>query len=471
MTNQIAGSLKIKVTPVSTDTVNVTVTNINETSLMAQLMPALGTASEETPMILDNDVFSQTLVAPDGAYYGYIRLWVPDRIPEQEILVEFVGIEDWNGRSYDWGGRSYDWGGRSYDWGGRSYDWGGRSYAWGGRSYAWGAPSMSNDGQVSIFPLDNLFGENGNIYLQKLTLPPDIDPWLTPVGQAYRFETEEVYDGQAAILFRYLAKNVPAGYENNIVIYYSADDGVTWEPVFTELDTYRNHASAQVIGTGIYILVTTVEITPALSEGWNLFGFPIQETRPVTQALASIDGKYSTIAHYEADSEKWGIYYPSIEPAFDEFVNTLTHLQYTTNYWLYATEPATLYLAPTLSAQNSNTTNSLNLPPATYYGWAANTSEFTPMLGMEVTAWIDGELCGRSMIELLSGQLAYQIQVSATDPLSKSNMCGSFDKTVIFRIDDQIMSQKPTWDNRDANFQILDANTTHHMYLPLISSN
>ncbi len=179
----------------------------------------------------DGMTFTQTLVASQGACFGHVRVWVPGSNPLKEMIVEFVSIQDW----------------------------GGQAYAWGGQAYAWGAPVMSNDGQVSVFPLENLFGNNNDHTLQKIPILPDLPSWLTAVGQVYRFEAEGAVP-DAGILFRYLARDVPPGYESHLRVYFSPDEGVTWVRQPTELDIYRNHASAQVMGEGIYLLIATVTL-------------------------------------------------------------------------------------------------------------------------------------------------------------------------------------------------------------------
>jgi hypothetical protein len=461
---------QVSVSPITTDTVEITVSGVNDNELMAQLLPASGSASVPTMLTRQGDTFNQSLSAPDGAYYGYVRIWNPNSSQPREIIVEFLGSEDWGGRSYAWGVDPYDWQNPAYGWGGRSYAWGGRSYAWGGRSYAWGAPVMSNDGQVSVYPLDNLFGENADLSLQKLFLPPALDPWLIPVGQAYRFAADQS-TGQAAILFQYLPRDVPAGYENLLRIYYSPDEGQTWQRLETELSTYRNTASAMMPGEGIYVLVATIEVSPSFAEGWNTFGFPVQETQTITNALASIDGRYTAVANYDPNrSDPWHTFYTDVSDPFTPLVNTLSDLEFTKAYWLYATEPVTLFLAPELPTAQLSVSGNVQSPPATYYGWVVPTDEFTPTLGMSVTAWINGNLCGEATIESLDGNLAYTLQVEAENSLGMPKGCGVSGRTVQFRVGEWLMDYSLLWDNSQAWFHSLDsiAPDSYSLYLPLV---
>ncbi|MFZ4664766.1 MAG: hypothetical protein ACOYNY_47695, partial [Caldilineaceae bacterium] len=275
-------SPQLQVRGVTTNTVVVTVTNVSADNLSVQLLPALGVASAEIPMTRQGNAFVQSVTAADGAYFGFVRVWVPGSNPHKEIIVEYSANEAWDGRARAWG--------TSADaWGGRARAWGGRAYGWGGRARAWGAPVMSNDGQVSIFPLDNPFAGGAHYTLQSVAFSPALPAWLTAVGQAYRVASDGTL-ARSAILFSYLGRDVPDGYENFLSIYYSPDEGRSWQRLPTDLDTNRNQASAPVQGEGIYLLVVTVPIDPALATGWNSFGYPIQTTQPVTQALASIAG-------------------------------------------------------------------------------------------------------------------------------------------------------------------------------------
>jgi hypothetical protein len=464
---------QIRVTPIATDTVVISVTQISNSQLMVQLLPASGSASEELLMQSDGTGtgFSQTVTVPDGAYYGYVRVWAPESNPLQELIVEFVGISDWPGRSFAWGSDPYNWSQPGNGWGGRSFAWGGRSFAWGGRSFAWGAPVMSNDGQVSVYPLDNLFGENGDLSLQQLVIPPSLDSWLTPVGQAYRFSMGQPLTGTAAILFRYIGRDVPPGYEGVLRIYYSPDEGQSWQRLATELDTYRNHASAMMPGEGIYLLAATIEVAPAFAEGWNMFGYPVQTPQPIPNALASIEGRYTAVANYDPNRpEPWQTYYVTVTSPFAPVVNTLSELAFTRAYWLYATEPVTLYLAPELPVIQLRSPDSVQLPPVTYYGWITPTESFTPTVGMVVTAYINGHVCGNSVVGEVQGKLAYHLQVLAENALGTPNGCGALGRTVQFQVGEWIMAHNHIWDNSRAWFHPLHTlfPDSHSLYLPLV---
>ena len=72
------------------------------------------------------------------------------------------------------------------------------------------------------------------------------------------------------------------GEEEWLRVYYW-DEGVgEWEQLATELDTYHNTASAGVQGPGLYALMSSFELQ-LYGPGWDLFAYPVEGTRPVTE--------------------------------------------------------------------------------------------------------------------------------------------------------------------------------------------
>ena len=464
-------SPQIQVRGLTTNTVIVTVTNVSADNLAVQLLPAMGVASAEIPMTRQGDAFVQTVTAADGAYFGFVRVWAPGSNPYKEIIVEYSANEAWDGRARAWG--------TSADaWGGRARAWGGRAYGWGGRARAWGAPVMSNDGQVSIFPLDNPFAGGAHYTLQSVTFPPSLPIWLTPVGQAYRVASDGTL-ARSAILFSYLGRDAPDGYENFLTVYYSSDEGRSWQRLPTDLDTNRNQASAPVQGEGIYLLVATVPVDPALVAGWNSFGYPIQTTQAVTKALASIAGKYSVVYHYRTTpAPVWQTFAPNVPSPFDQAVNDLTNLEFGRAYWLYATEPAQLYLGVSNGTATGRTVAPSDVPsaPAIYYGWVAAESNFTPVEGMPVIATIDGVACGATTVQRFNGQLGYVLRVAANDPQDNTTTCGASGKVIALTVGGVTMAQSAIWNNQGVSYLSLSQTSSlntdplqiNRSYLPLV---
>ena len=469
---------QIRVRGIASDTVEVAVSNVTENEMMVQLLPAVGGVSEEVVMTPAGADFVGKVTAKDGAYHGHVRIWVPGSgvgsgNPLKEMVVEYTALETWNAQSYGWGAQSYGWGAQSYGWGAQSYGWGAQSYGWGAQSYGWGAPVMSGDGQVSVYALESLFGSGANYTIQEIPQPPQLPIWLALVGQAYRLEANEEVPN-SAIFFRYLAREVPAGQDGNLNVYFSPDAGQNWQRLDTELNAFRNHASASVQGEGIYVLVATIEIPPFV-EGWNTFGYPVTENRPVPEALASIEGSYTSVYHYDATrpDDPWHIYDATVGPAFSGLVNDLTELGFGRSYWLYATEPVSLFLGPggAPAGVAPNTANNVQLPPATFYGSITPTAGFTPTVGMPVVAMIGGQVCGQTTIVELDGRLAYSLKVMAENVTGEANGCGAAERTVVFRVGDWIMDHDRIWDNGQAWHQPLEEATTvlYQIYLPAVT--
>jgi len=462
---------RISATAINSYTVAVTVTNVSAPQLFVQVLPALGDASEEIRMNQGDTsedgsrTFTQTITFPhnserlNGAYYGFVRVWVPDSNPPQEMIAEYLTIEDWGGTNYPWPPPETPWGGKAYGWGGKAYGWGGKAYGWGGKAYAWGAPIMSTDGQVSIFPFDDLFDQGQDFTLQRLDFLPGFEPWLTVVGNAYRVERKGDALPDSAILFRYLPRDVPPGREAALRVYYLPDevDNSTWQRLATDVDEDHNHASATVPGPGTYALIVTVEVTPILVHGWNPLAYSVQVPAPLPEALHSIAGKYTAVAFHNTPAATWLTYYPDVVSPFENWVNTLSQLEPDHAYQLYATATTTLYLdiEPSLLSRSSSTTHQSQLPPATFYGWVTQTASFTPGPGTPVTAWINNTLCGQGRVQQLNGRLAYVIQVTANDGSGEANGCGQTDRVVTFKIGEQIMPNDHHWHNYQACYHPL----------------
>ncbi|HSH02511.1 MAG TPA: hypothetical protein VLL52_08335, partial [Anaerolineae bacterium] len=350
------------------------------------------------------------------------------------------------------------WAGNTRTWGGNTRTWGGNTRTWGGNTRTWGAPVMSDNGQVQIFNLDDILGDTGTASFQALPDLATLPNWFTPVGQAYRFTA---ISGQETtitrtIAFNYLQTNVPGGnvYENLLTIYHSPDNGLSWQRLNTTLDTQENFAAAQMRGNGLYTLLSTIAYDP-FTTGWNNFGYGIPETRPITTGLASLTNQYGSIHHYSANNNLWSLHDPLVTtnyPLFDTLINNLVEFNYTQAYWITVTQPITLFMAPPddtpTNLHNIKQISTFQLPPATYFGWLTpTTNTFTPTIGMPITAWIDGTLCGSTNIISWQGKLAYKLQVKSETLLGAPNNCGQLGKTITFQVDNWIMDHDRLWAN------------------------
>ncbi|MGB0385943.1 MAG: FG-GAP-like repeat-containing protein, partial [Ardenticatenaceae bacterium] len=450
---------QITLNPVTSRTLSITVTQaITSGDLYAQILPAAHptttgviTAPVAAMIPIGSDTFTQTITLEYPIANGFVRIWATEQ-PLREQISEFFLSNGWGpdtGRN-GWGpdtGRN-GWGpdtGRN-GWGPAFH-----RYGWGVSRTSWQAPVSSRDGQVTIFDLDNILGGNPAYALQSLAEPPNLPPWLTPIGKAIRFLSADEVTDTLNIMFSYLQREVPADREDRLWIAYSANEGQNWQLLPPQLDSYHNLASVQMPGEGIYTLISTIE-TPLSGPNWNNFPY-LAATRPVTEALASIDGYYTLVANYDAFREPaWAFYDPAVDPSFSGLVNDLTHLEREKSYWLYATEHITLYVGSGEASRMSS--NNIQLPPATFYGWVTPSASFSPSVGMTVTARIDGNVCGQTTIVELDGQLAYNLQVIAENIAGPPNGCGASGQNIAFEVGDSVIDQQE-WDNSQAWFHPL----------------
>jgi photosystem II stability/assembly factor-like uncharacterized protein len=79
-----------------------------------------------------------------------------------------------------------------------------------------------------------------------------------------------------------------------------------------------------------------------LYTGWNLIGYPAGAARSVSDALASIAGKYTLVFEYDASAPDapWRSYSPQVP----DFANTLKTMRPGFGYWVKATQDCTLTL-------------------------------------------------------------------------------------------------------------------------------
>ncbi|HSH05619.1 MAG TPA: FG-GAP-like repeat-containing protein [Anaerolineae bacterium] len=447
---------QLTISPVSSTTIMISMTqSVPMGTVYAQILPATGftttfpitsTVAELTPVSGERLTFTQEVVLPYPTVEATVRVWVEGVTPTREVMSSFVLGDGW---------------------GGKRAGWGGKRAGWGGKRAGWGAPVASGDGQVIIFNLEDVFGDTGTSALQVLTTPPPVPEWLTIVGQAYRFESSAIIS--RSIAFNYLQSEVPGGttYESFLNVYYSPDDGATWQRLATTLDGGENLATAKMPvvnnGNGLYALIATVDVPP-FSTGWNNFGYVIQGSEPVTAALASIAGKYTSVYHYNAWTMDWDLFDVPVgfeHPVYTNFINDLDSLTFGQGYWVHVTEPVTLFLKVPLDTPDGLVGDEVveemalySLPPTTFYGPVTATASLTPTAGMVVTATIGTELCGEGVLVDWLGQLSYMMTVDANMGMG----CGTTGVSVTFGIDGQtLVGSEGVWDSSQAQYHPLVA--------------
>lgn len=396
-----------------------------------------------TPLIaLGGDAYAVTVTLDDPVFQGYVRIWEDGTHREDVASFYFGG---------GWGPNRYGWGPNRYGWGPNRYGWGPNRYGWGVGRLPWNAPIMSGNGQVTLFDIDYMFGDTPPYTLQSLPAVPELAPWLTPIGEAYRVDSLETFTSTTSILFSYLQRNVPTVEVDEANhpprIYYLPDGATTWMALDTHIDTDINQASALLVGNGTYVLAMTVFVE-ALNVGWNNVPYVNQTVLPVETALASLEGKYTSLYLYdESNPDTWLLYDRTVAEPFGPLVNTLTEMG-TEAYWIYATEAISWYLPlDMLSEGRTVVQDNPPFPPATYYGWISPTGLVA--VGQQVQATIDGHDCGLGEVVELQGQLAYKIQVKA-EAVYPANGCGLEGRTIVFTIAGTELSPTPMWNNTQA---------------------
>jgi hypothetical protein len=323
-------------------------------------------------------------------------------------------------------------------------------------------PAISPDGQVLIY--GNVSFANGEFYaLQKVSRLPAPPLWTTVVGDGYRVlksnNAPELEN--TSILFRYRGQDVPAGEERFLSLYFWNEPGQQWQKLPTILNSAVNEASAQAPGAGLYVLMSSLEI-PLRRTGWNLVAYPVQGTRPITQALASITDAYSLVYGYVITDtvDPWKLYAPGV-PAW---VNDLTTLEFSQGYWINVTQPMTwLVKGPDDNQLQAANASSLPTPPATYYGGVLSGNGFTPAAGLRVEGLLDGVVCGAGVTQLIDGRIVYTLNVEG-DGATNLACVGAGRHVVI-----QLAGVPPTsvpWQNDRVQPLALNGGT---LYFPLIA--
>ena len=310
-----------------------------------------------------------------------------------------------------------------------------------------GAPIVSPDGQMIFFTENPIDFTAGTFFtIQGMAGLPPLPPGRTLVGQGYNLVASPGFPLPAgSVSIQYLSNDVlvAGASEEDLTLYFW--DGDSWTGLDAVLDTYFNLASAPSQGEGVYALMASIKI-PLYGPGWNMFAYAAKETRPVTAALLSIQGFYTTVYGYEPTdtTDPWKVY----DTGVPTYVNDLHVLEFGKGYWINVSQSITLHLASGVSTMAAEPT--LPLLPATFYGAVLAGSGFAPAPGMEVTAWIDGHLCGQAQTVAVGGQVVYAINVLAEGDgegdRGTAVGCGAPGREVTFQVDSQSMASRAAWD-------------------------
>jgi hypothetical protein len=315
-----------------------------------------------------------------------------------------------------------------------------------------------------FFTTDNTDFAPGALFaIQAAAGLPPLPPGRAQVGTGYYLSASpNVSLPAGSISFQYLSNDVAlAGADDTDLSLYFYD-GATWKELPTAVDPTAYEAVAASQGPGLYALLASIEI-PLPLRGWNSFSYPIRASHTVTDALASIAGKYALVYDFDnADThDHWKVFAPSLPPS-SGYVNDLQMMKFLQAYWISATMTTTVYLAPADVASGL-------LPPTTFYGTVAGSATFTPTDQMTVTAAVNGTVCGEGQTQAYGGQIVYTVDVDGNNGGGVPG-CGQTGQSVTFYVDGQSMINTGTWDN--SHLVPLDlapaAGLEPRLYLPLL---
>jgi hypothetical protein len=438
----------VVITPVTSTTLTISVTGVGiGRQLQAELYPTDRAAVGSIVLTPTASGYSGTFNLSEPVLAGHLRVWDTADDANPETVVDYaLGGNPGYVRS-------------------RNSPRGSPGYV---RSR--NAPAVSTDGQVILYTDGTTFAP-GTFYTVQATIAVSPPPWATVIGQSYRLSASPNAPSLngSVLNIGYLGSDVPPGEEPWIKIYRL--DGTSWIPLPTTLDQEHNEASTSVTGPGVYALMSSIEIG-LVGPGWNNIAYPIHGTRPVTEALQSIDGAYTTIYGYDThDSvDPWKVY----DVSAPTWVNDLHELRFGQGYWIQATETITLYLhGPQPATSNALLVAGTPLgPPATYYGSVGTLAGNPPSEGLAVTARVNGVVCGQGRTSRVAGEIVYSVNVSVEGPRNSSG-CGMPGRTVQIQIGNWVVPREFVWDNNqlhrvDITVPALLYKSPEHVYMPLV---
>jgi hypothetical protein len=487
----------VQISPVTSMTLDIDVAGLSDgLPLYARLYPEYGLGEDVISLTYDaaSDNYHGTFNLSDIAMAGNIQIWVDETDTEydtrRETMVEYaIGGNPGGRRSSrtdlrNGGGRRSSRADLRFDGGRRSSRtdlrgaMGGRRSSRGDLRVKTGAV-LSADGQMFFFSPNPLIFDEGEFYtIQSMAGLPSLPPGRTAIGEGYNLlATPGAPMLEGSIAFEYLGSDVLAagGNEANLTIYFW--DGIEWTALHTVRDTYYNLMSARSQGPGVYALMSSVQI-PLEAVGWNLIAYPVQETRPVEEALASIDGKYTQVLGHRVINGQgylwaWDSYIPDLPPIFQRF-NTLHELRFGKGYFVNATETTTIHLPHDSSQSMAEIDEALeaemeSMPkqtPATYFGTVEPSEQFTPAADMPVTARVGDTVCGETMTQEVDGQVIYMVLVAGNEA-GVSEGCGMMGSVVTFQVGDQVQTTAASWDDSTPH-ELNLRSTVQRVYLPLM---
>ena len=209
----------------------------------------------------------------------------------------------------------------------------------GARTRSFNAPMLSADAQVVVYSKDGFFEDNGVDTLQLRGTVPLLQnhPWLVPVGQSYHVQLDPSITSSRVIALNYLQRDVPEGYEHTLAVYFLPDGGTSWQRLESNRFVENLIVATLQADNGTYAIMATVAL-PVLEPGWNLFVYPLPDSRPITETLASLTGRVGAVVLVE----------PPYEIPDESAVTNVEKMEFGHAYWVWldAAESVVPYIAP-----------------------------------------------------------------------------------------------------------------------------
>jgi hypothetical protein len=142
-----------------------------------------------------------------------------------------------------------------------------------------------------------------------------------------------------------------SGLYEKVYVYISSDSADPWKMFDPAAPSYMNDLQSVNSGMGIWIkMKQNAEFmlpgmfpsgsTIPLYTGWNLISYRGNRSRPVTEALSSISGKYEKVTAYVStdSADPWKMF----DPAAPSYMNDLTVMEPGLGYWIKVRENCSL---------------------------------------------------------------------------------------------------------------------------------
>lgn len=141
------------------------------------------------------------------------------------------------------------------------------------------------------------------------------------------------------------------GFYEKVYAYVSSDSADPWKMFDPAAPSYMNDLQSVTSGMGLWIKMkqNAEFLLPGkfpsssaipLYTGWNLISYRGNRSRPVTEALSSISGKYEKVTAYVStdSADPWKMF----DPAAPSYMNDLSVMEPGLGYWIKVRENCSL---------------------------------------------------------------------------------------------------------------------------------